>query len=690
MTEFRRAMEQAGIPPPVEMIGDGKIHRFRTNGKATKNGWYILFDDGLPAGSFGDWALGVKETWSGRHETTMTAEEQAAHRQRLEAIKRQRDAEEKRRHGEAAVRAQTLWDAAPPATDDHPYLHRKHVKPHGVRASEGRLVVPMRDAGGALHSLQFIDDTGGKQFLVGGRVKGCFFLIGDLVDILCLAEGFATGASIHEATGHAVAVAFSAGSLKAVAQALRAKYPQVGIIVAGDNDASGTGQKAAREAAEAVGGALAIPAEAGDWNDFSASEGPEALREVVDQARNTILAYRPHPLPETNFAPILASDLLAETPELTHWILEDFFPVGSLALLAGKPKEGKTTLTYEAAVNIAQGRPFLGRTTTKCGVLILAVEEHRRDVQLRLHALGAANLDNLHLSIGPLSPSPTLFSDMRAFVKDKGIKLIIIDTLAAFWRVENENDASEMTRAVKPLLHLARDSGACVLLIHHARKSEGSHGDEIRGSGALFSLVDVALVMKRHSVENQRLLQAQSRYPETPSELVLELREAGYVALGDPASIGKAAKLEKLISILSDDWEDGEAVAKRAGLSRRDGSRLLGILVEQGKANRNGKGRKADPYTYRRSSFLAGPPVYRPETNSEQANSFLAGPQPLHSPARNESGVTGVTQDRGSQLGAYDEDGRDLAPPPQETATSATEDQERQIDAYHEEVDLDA
>jgi hypothetical protein len=55
-----------------------------------------------------------------------------------------------------------------------------------------------------------------------------------------------------------------------------------------------------------------------------------------------------------------------------------------------------------------------------------------------------------------------------------------------------------MTKAVKPLLQLARDSGACVLLIHHARKSEGQYGDEIRGSGALFALVDVAIVMKRH------------------------------------------------------------------------------------------------------------------------------------------------------------------------------------------------
>ena len=95
---------------------------------------------------------------------------------------------------------------------------------------------------------------------------------------------------------------------------------------------------------------------------------------------------------------------------------------------------------------------------------------------MRLHNNGVSHLDNLFVSVGPLSPTTTLFSEMRRFIEENEIKLVINDTLAAFWSVENENDASEMTKAVKPLLQLARETGACVLLIHHARKSEGSHG----------------------------------------------------------------------------------------------------------------------------------------------------------------------------------------------------------------------
>ena len=121
--------------------------------------------------------------------------------------------------------------------------------------------------------------------------------------------------------------------------------------------------------------------------------------------------------------------------------------------------------------------------------------------------------------------------------------------------------------------------------------------------------MDIALVMKRHSVENQRLIQAQSRYPETPSELVVELRECGYVALGDPASVGKAAKLKNLISVLPENWEEAEPITKRAGLTRRDGYRLLDLLVKREKALRNGKGKKSDPFTFRLNSFRATPPV---------------------------------------------------------------------------------
>lgn len=340
---------------------------------------------------------------------------------------------------------------------------------------------------------------------------------------------------------------------------------------------------------------------------------------------NSIPAYRGGGSPESNFCPIPACELLDRPIEEVDWVLDEILPAGGLVILAGRPKDGKTTLSYEAAVKIALGQPFLGRETKQGAVLILALEEHVRDVLLRLRNLGATTLSGLYAHTGPLEPSADVLSHITAFCLSRQVRLILVDTLSAFWKIENENDAAEMTKVVKPLLQLARDSGACVLLIHHARKSEGQYGDEIRGSGALFASVDVALVLKRHEVHTQRLLQAQSRYPETPSELVIELRECGYVALGDQATVGKAARLTKLIEILSDEWEEVGTQAKKAGISSREGRRLLDLLAKDGKAIVEGKGVKGSPRVFKRNSIPAGGGGYREYTNRNSGDSIPAG-----------------------------------------------------------------
>jgi hypothetical protein len=344
------------------------------------------------------------------------------------------------------------------------------------------------------------------------------------------------------------------------------------------------------------------------------------------EGQNSIHAYKSDPPHESHFHPIAALELLAEPPEEVEWVLDEYLPAGGLVLLAGKPKEGKTTFCYELAVRVAQGLPFLGRHTRQGGVLILAVEEHGRDVRMRLRNLGAFALGSLFAHIGPLKPTPTVLADITSFAQSHGVVLIVLDTFSAFWRIENENDAAEMTRVVKPLLQLARESGSCVLLIHHARKSEGSHGDEIRGSGALFAGVDVALIMKRHEIQTQRLLQAQSRYPETPFELVLELRESGYVALGDPSSVNKATRLATLTASLSDQWEEPGTIAKRAGVSTREGHRLLNLLIVEGKALRDGKGVKGSPFRFKRNSIHAGGQSIGHESNSTKPDSIHATP----------------------------------------------------------------
>ena len=295
ISQFRGAMRAAGLEPP-EVIEPGKLHRFPGIGKRNGNtaGWCKLFDDGL-GGCFGDWSAGFSEHWQAKHEKPFSTAEQEAFKRHVADAQAQAEAGRKARQAEAATKAAAIWNAAAPAPPDHPYFVRKGIETHGVHLHNGALLIPMR-TGGELHSLQFIGPDGEKRFLTGGRVAGCYFGIGSTqgAAVLCIAEGFATGATIHQTTGHPVAVAFNAGNLKAVAQAMRARFPTLLLIVCADDDAATYGNPGltkANEAARAVGGLLAVPdfgpnrpSDATDFNDMAAARGMEAVHDAIKNA----------------------------------------------------------------------------------------------------------------------------------------------------------------------------------------------------------------------------------------------------------------------------------------------------------------------------------------------------------------------------------------------------------------------
>ncbi len=266
---FNHVAEQ-GVIFTNQPIADGTLHQAHVEGDkpGTKNGAYILHADSKPSGWFQHFVSGAYGTWilSGKREP-MTA----AMRQQINSDRQRRKIEQQDRHDKAADKARFIWSNSKTVIEQHqhPYLVKKSVQPHGVRLyRDDALVIPIYDENKQLVNLQFIDADGTKRFLSGGRKKGCFSIIGRISDIILICEGWATGASVHEYTGHFTVVALDAGNLEAVALVFRRLYPDAEIIICGDNDESGTGQKAARSAALAVGGKYIIPAIAGhDWND---------------------------------------------------------------------------------------------------------------------------------------------------------------------------------------------------------------------------------------------------------------------------------------------------------------------------------------------------------------------------------------------------------------------------------------
>jgi phage/plasmid primase-like uncharacterized protein/RecA-family ATPase len=298
--DFRQAIEAEGLTPPSGIIADGEVHRFPSNGDPSDDaGWYVFHQDDVPAGAYGDWRTGIHRTWSARNVDHLTGAERHACQQRLKQLEQQRTEEKNRRHTEVAAKAAEIFGNAPPAPPNHPYLVLKGISQNGARlyrgslsiagrSMNGALIVPLVDVNQKLCSLEFITDDGSKFFLSGGRKQGCFHTIGDptkSTETIGVGEGFATGASVHEATGQPVAIAFDAGNLKSVAEALHAKYPHARILILGDNDLNEVGQTKAREAAQAVNGSVVIPSSAGaDWNDVHKQDGMAAVRTAIQQA----------------------------------------------------------------------------------------------------------------------------------------------------------------------------------------------------------------------------------------------------------------------------------------------------------------------------------------------------------------------------------------------------------------------
>ncbi len=220
-------------------------------------------------------------------------------------------AEEAAAHAAAAKWAQRLWDAATPCTT-HPYLERKGVPAHGLRVgrwervsgetgevftvSTDALLVPISDRTRKIWSLQAIfpnkqSNGRDKDYLAGGAKSGNFHGIGKPQQregrpVFILAEGYATGASVHEATGHMVLVCFDKSGLMPVARSLRERQPDALIVIAADNDThteGNPGLTAATKVAKEVGGLVAVPPP-GDFNDLHLSSNPEAVAELIEEA----------------------------------------------------------------------------------------------------------------------------------------------------------------------------------------------------------------------------------------------------------------------------------------------------------------------------------------------------------------------------------------------------------------------
>jgi putative DNA primase/helicase len=643
--EFRAAIQSKGLTPP-EGIEPNVVHRFPGVGKKNGNtaGWCVLFADGL-GGCYGDWSTGLSEHWQAHREPPRTAAEGEAFRRRVEEAKARALAERKAKHEVAAQKAQEMWAVSGPAPADHPYLVKKQIKPHGIRVwsqrgeYSGLLMVPVR-IDGSMTSLQFIDGVGDKRFLCLSEIKGGYYSIGTPDElqrhrVLCIAEGFATAATLREATDFPVIVAFHSGNLEPVARTLRAKHETARIIICADDDyrtPNNPGITKATEAAKAVNGLLAVPDfgsnrpdGATDFNDLYQAQGLEVVKRCVEAVcrpgeritvESPIMAVRSAAAHSMRLTPL--AELFAEPEETVRWIVDGMLPHGGLSLLAGKPKSGKSTLARCLALHMATGTPWLGRVCVAGPVIYLALEEKRSEVRQHFQAMGAMGSELIYVYAAS-APNDALVQ-VRALVGDLQPVLLIIDPLFKLTRVKDGNDYAAVTAALEPVLQLARQTGCHVLAVHHLGKGERTGGDSVLGSTAIWAAVDSLFLLKRQ--EQRRTLSSIQRYGKDLEETVLTFQEdTRDINLGEPKERAEMNDVKEAISAYlaghpeSLEAELADSVEGRTAAKRK----ALRELVASGQVTRTGKGGKKDPFRY---SCFDVPNIYREQEKQEPENNL--------------------------------------------------------------------
>ena len=510
------AMQKAGIDPPADLCFDGTVHRFKVDGDkmAQKSGWYIVFQDGIPAGSFGNWKTGQEQNWCANVGRELTPEEHAAFRRQMEYAKKARAEALEKSRANAAEEVSKIWENANYANAEHPYLIKKGIAPNGAKiAPDGRLIVPLLNQDGTLSSIQYINGEGEKRYYTGGATGGKFWMLGNLSEPgpIYIAEGFATAATIEAETGRPCVISYSASNLPKVTGSIRDMYGNTQeLVIVADNDESGTGQNYADQASAKHGARVILMPEKGDANDYVQNGGDLKGLLSSDNPKDEFL---------DDF-----EDATGQ-PAPIKYLVKRWLPEKSLVMLHGKSGNGKTFIVLDMVLHIAAGKPdWFGNKVNPGLVIYLAGEGHaglkgrltawktkhnppKGSVKFKLSRHGA-NLDK---------PDGYQFviEHLRA-LPEKPV-IIVIDTLHTFLSGD-ENSSQDANKMLDACRALKREFDCTVLLVHHTGHNDDTQG-RARGSSAWFAAMDSDISVQRKDYDTFPITLKQKKSKDkTPAE----------------------------------------------------------------------------------------------------------------------------------------------------------------------------
>jgi AAA domain len=304
-----------------------------------------------------------------------------------------------------------------------------------------------------------------------------------------------------------------------------------------------------------------------------------------------------------------APEISAQEDYEVSWVWDGFLAKGTMTILAGKPKVGKSTMYFDLIRAMEHGEPFLGCATVKTGALILSEES---GVTIKPKSGGLpATVQFLLWEKNHEIPYPILIHEAVKYCLENDLGLLVLDSLAD-WSGVQEGDAQGVLDALKPLREAAA-AGLAVLIVHHHRKAAGTDGDQVRGSNALTGAVDTFIDLERRKSvgKNARYVSTNSRLPDPPEEFVYErCAEGGYrvldpseAKLGTKRSGKGSANIEaektQLLAVLSE--SPGSTKEELAHVLDWAASRAytrLNALQDEGKVRHEGAGGKGDPHRW--------------------------------------------------------------------------------------------
>ena len=296
-----------------------------------------------------------------------------------------------------------------------------------------------------------------------------------------------------------------------------------------------------------------------------------------------------------------ASDLMAREFREPRWAIPDLVPEGA-AVVAGKPKSGKSWLALDWAVAVASGGMAMGNVQCEEGdVLLLALEDTERRLQGRLRAVlqGAPAPERLTIATEWRRADHGGLDDIRAWLAlHPAARLVIVDTLALI-RGKPDRDAGVYANdyeAARSLKAVADEFGVALVMLHHQRKEAASDPiDSVSGTAGLTGALDTIIVLKRAANDPYGILYVRGRdVHESETALQFDKDTGKWLRLGAGDDFRRSQERNAVIRALAEagpmtPGDLASALGRRSGTIRM----LLAKMLKAGDVEKHMDGRYA-------------------------------------------------------------------------------------------------